>query len=64
VYAFRERIRKSAKVKRDATIAEVEEKERERRIAASPGGIDPKEVYNNLPEVWHCGLVKILRIPC
>ncbi len=51
VEAFQDRIRKRAKDKRDAAIAEIEREEREKRIAASPGGVDPQEVYENLPEV-------------
>uniref|UniRef100_A0A914UT87 Hsp90 chaperone protein kinase-targeting subunit n=1 Tax=Plectus sambesii TaxID=2011161 RepID=A0A914UT87_9BILA len=50
VEAFQDRIRKRAKDKRDAAIAEMEKEEREKRIAASPGGVDPQEVYESLPE--------------
>ena len=51
--AFKERIRRRAKEKiAEQQIEEQEEEERERqeRIASSPGGLDPIEVLESLPE--------------
>uniref|UniRef100_A0A0N5AHJ4 Hsp90 chaperone protein kinase-targeting subunit n=1 Tax=Syphacia muris TaxID=451379 RepID=A0A0N5AHJ4_9BILA len=45
-----DRLRKRGKDKRDAAIAEYEAEEKAKRIAASPGGLDPQEVYESLPE--------------
>uniref|UniRef100_A0A0R3RQX0 Hsp90 chaperone protein kinase-targeting subunit n=1 Tax=Elaeophora elaphi TaxID=1147741 RepID=A0A0R3RQX0_9BILA len=50
VDAFCDRLRKRGKDKRDAAIAEYEAEEKAKRIAASPGGLDPQEVYESLPE--------------
>lgn len=50
VEAFCDRLRKRGKDKRDAAIAEYEAEEKAKRIAASPGGLDPQEVYESLPE--------------
>ena len=47
--AFKERIRRRAKEKLDAAIAEAEEEERQKRLG--PGGLDPVEVFESLPEV-------------
>ncbi|VDO14779.1 unnamed protein product, partial [Brugia timori] len=52
VDAFCDRLRKRGKDKRDAAIAEYETEEKAKRIAASPGGMDPQEVYESLPEVF------------
>ncbi|VDM37872.1 unnamed protein product [Toxocara canis] len=49
VEAFKDRLRKRAKDKRDAAIEEYEAEEKAKRIAASPGGVDPQEVYDSLP---------------
>jgi len=49
VDAFKERLTKRAKTKRDEAFAEVEAEERERRIKESPGGLDPQEVFETLP---------------
>jgi len=46
--AFKDRIRKRAKEKIDAAVAEYEEEEREKRLG--PGGLDPVEVFESLPE--------------
>ncbi|KAI0988298.1 hypothetical protein GJ496_003167 [Pomphorhynchus laevis] len=46
--AFKDRIRKRAKEKIDQFIAEEEEKERQQRLG--PGGLDPIEVMESLPE--------------
>jgi len=46
--AFKDRIRKRAKEKIDKAVAEYEEEEREKRLG--PGGLDPVEVFESLPE--------------
>lgn len=46
--AFKDRIRKRAKEKVDKAVAEYEEEEREKRLG--PGGLDPVEVFESLPE--------------
>lgn len=51
VEGFCERLRKRGKDKREAAIAEYEAEEKAKRIAASPGGLDPQEVYESLPAV-------------
>lgn len=51
VEAFKDRLRKRGKDKRDAAIAEQEADEKAKRIAASPGGLDPQEVFDSLPQV-------------
>ena len=51
--SFKERIKRRAKEKIAEQIKEEEEeeeKERQERIAASPGGLDPIEVLESLPE--------------
>lgn len=50
VESFKERLRKRAKDKREAAIDELEVQEKAKRIAASPGGVDPLEVLESLPE--------------
>lgn len=50
VDGFRDRLRKRGKDKRDQAIAEYEAEEKAKRIAASPGGLDPQDVYESLPE--------------
>ena len=50
--AFKQRLRKRAKDKRDAAIDEIEAQEKAKRIEASPGGLDPLEVLESLPEVF------------
>jgi cell division cycle protein 37 len=50
VDGFRERLRKRAKDKRDAAISEAETEAKTKRIAESPGGMDPQEVFDSLPE--------------
>lgn len=47
--AFKERIRRRAKEKLEAAIAEVEEEEKSKRLG--PGGLDPVEVFETLPQV-------------
>ena len=51
VQAFVLRIRKRAAVKRDEAMQEAEEEERQERIKASPGGLDPIQVLNDSPKV-------------
>uniref|UniRef100_A0A914ZYM4 Hsp90 chaperone protein kinase-targeting subunit n=1 Tax=Parascaris univalens TaxID=6257 RepID=A0A914ZYM4_PARUN len=50
VEAFKDRLRKRGKDKRDAAVAEQEADEKAKRIAASPGGLDPQEVFDGLPQ--------------
>lgn len=51
VEAFRQRIRKRAEEKREIMINEMKAEEKAKRIAESPGGLDPQEVFESLPEV-------------
>jgi len=46
--SFRERIRKRAKERVEEAMREVEEEERQKRLG--PGGLDPVEVYEELPD--------------
>lgn len=48
--AFKDRVKARAKVKIQEYIEEQEKEERDQRVKASPGGIDPQEVFENLPE--------------
>uniref|UniRef100_A0AC34RR74 Hsp90 chaperone protein kinase-targeting subunit n=1 Tax=Panagrolaimus sp. JU765 TaxID=591449 RepID=A0AC34RR74_9BILA len=50
VEAFQARLRKRAKDKIDAALEEMEAEEKQKRIEASPGGLDPQEVFNTLPD--------------
>ncbi|KAE9552861.1 hypothetical protein FO519_003926 [Halicephalobus sp. NKZ332] len=50
VESFQARLRKRAKDKIDAAVEEMEADDRQKRIEASPGGLDPQEVFNSLPE--------------
>jgi cell division cycle protein 37 len=50
VVQFQERLRRRAKEKRDQAIAEYESEEKAKRIASAPGGIDPQEAYDSLPD--------------
>ncbi|CAG5108304.1 Oidioi.mRNA.OKI2018_I69.chr1.g3732.t1.cds [Oikopleura dioica] len=53
--AFRERVKGRAQARIDAYLEEQkqeEESERQKRIEASPGGVDPQEVFESLPEAW------------
>lgn len=45
---FKERIRKRAAEKIEEAVKEYEEEEKQKRLG--PGGLDPEEVYNSLPE--------------
>lgn len=47
--SFKDRIRKRAEEKLEAAMKEVEEEERQARLG--PGGLDPLEVLESLPEV-------------
>lgn len=49
VESFRDRIRKRAQVKLAEAMAEAEEEERQARLG--PGGLDPVEVFESLPEI-------------
>lgn len=49
VVAFKERIRKRAEEKIEEALAEQEEEERKARLG--PGGLDPVEVFDSLPDV-------------
>lgn len=46
--AFRKRIKDRAKEKIEKAMKEIEEEEREKRLG--PGGLDPTEVFETLPE--------------
>lgn len=48
--SFRERIRKRAAEKVEIAIKEAEEEEKQARLG--PGGLDPVEVFESLPEVF------------
>ncbi|CAI2347199.1 unnamed protein product [Caenorhabditis sp. 36 PRJEB53466] len=50
VKAFENRLRTRAQTKRELAMADAEADEREQRIKASPGGLDPQEVFEALPE--------------
>lgn len=47
--AFKARIAQRAQDKLDAAVKEIEEAEKQKRLG--PGGLDPVEVYESLPEV-------------
>lgn len=47
--AFKERVRGRAKIRIEKAMKEYEEEERKKRLG--PGGLDPVEVYESLPEV-------------
>ncbi|KAI4896176.1 hypothetical protein NFI96_003832 [Prochilodus magdalenae] len=47
--SFKERVRGRAKIRIEKAMKEYEEEERQKRIG--PGGLDPVEVYDSLPEV-------------
>lgn len=48
VRSFQNRIQERAKVKIEEAMKEVEEEERQKRLG--PGGLDPQEVFESLPE--------------
>ncbi|ENN77232.1 hsp90 co-chaperone Cdc37 [Dendroctonus ponderosae] len=48
LFQFRERIRKRAAERVEEAIKEYEEEEKQKRLG--PGGLDPQDVYNELPE--------------
>ncbi|CAI5442278.1 unnamed protein product [Caenorhabditis angaria] len=50
VTAFQDRLRTRANEKREAAAAEYEAEERQKRIEQAPGGLDPQEVFETLPE--------------
>lgn len=47
--SFKERVRGRAKVRIEKAMKEYEEEERQKRLG--PGGLDPVEVYDTLPQV-------------
>jgi cell division cycle protein 37 len=47
--SFKDRIRKRAQVKMEEAMKQVEEEERQQRLG--PGGLDPVEVFESLPQV-------------
>ena len=47
--SFKERVRGRAQARVDAAVKELEEEEREKRLG--PGGLDPMEVFEELPQV-------------
>lgn len=47
--SFKERVRGRAKIRIEKAMKEYEEEERQKRLG--PGGLDPVEVYESLPEV-------------
>ncbi|XP_015706493.1 hsp90 co-chaperone Cdc37, partial [Coturnix japonica] len=47
--AFKDRVRGRAKARIERAMREYEEEERQKRLG--PGGLDPVEVYESLPEV-------------
>lgn len=51
--SFKERLRKRAITKREELLQEYEADARQKRIAESPGGLDPQEVFDSLPEVCY-----------
>ncbi|CCD63937.1 putative Hsp90 co-chaperone cdc37 [Caenorhabditis elegans] len=50
VKAFEDRLRTRAQTKRDAAMEEAEAEEKAERMKSAPGGIDPQEVFEQLPE--------------
>jgi cell division cycle protein 37 len=46
--AFKDRIRRRAKEKLEAAMKEAEEEERQKRLG--PGGLDPVEIFESLPD--------------
>ncbi|KAI1727800.1 cdc37 hsp90 binding domain-containing protein [Ditylenchus destructor] len=50
VDAFKERLRKRAQEKREAAMTEAEAEAKAKRVAESPGGLDPQDVFESLPE--------------
>jgi cell division cycle protein 37 len=53
--SFRARIKDRAKVKMAKIMEEIEEEEKQKRIAGAPGGLDPQDVFESLPkEMQEC----------
>lgn len=50
--AFRKRVKGRAEARIEAFMEEHEKEEKEKRIDESPGGLDPQEVFETLPELW------------
>ena len=61
---FKERIIRRAQEKLDAAVKEIEETEREKRLG--PGGLDPVEVFESLPQVnsieWRSGEFSVFHL--
>lgn len=57
---FKDRIRKRAEEKLRIAQAEIEEEERKARLG--PGGLDPVEVFESLPDVRSLLLMSLLII--
>ena len=54
VVAFKERIRRRAAEKIEEQLEEARREEEEERLARlGPGGLDPVEVFESLPDVSH-----------
>jgi len=60
--AFKDRIKRRAKEKIEAAVAEAEEEEKLKRLG--PGGLDPVEVFESLPEVKLSKTGKIKKFIC
>lgn len=58
--SFKERVSKRAQEKLEQAVKEVEEEERKARLG--PGGLDPLEVLESLPDVsyqnFYCGKLR------
>lgn len=63
VNEFCDRLRKRGAEKRQEAFEEYDKEEKAKRIAESPGGVDPQEVYDSLPEVFFILLFILFKIP-
>ena len=50
--SFRKRVQGRAEARIQAFMEEHEKEEKAKRIEESPGGLDPQEVFETLPESW------------
>jgi len=50
--SFRGRVKERAEVRIQNILEEQEKEEKAKRIEESPGGLDPQEVFESLPESW------------
>jgi cell division cycle protein 37 len=48
--SFKQRVRERAKIRIEEALRQYEEEERKKRVEASPGGLDPQDVFDTLPE--------------